>query len=98
MKKTISKLVLLCFITLLALSLQSCEYFGPPNLKTYEVKITFCDGRSPVWGTMVYNHKPSNADIKVNGLAVPILYVTSFADGKTEKFMNVCDVEVLLVK
>lgn len=68
---------------------------GTGNLKTYQVKIKFCDGRPPEWKTLVYDHKPSTADIKVDGRAVPVLYETTSYDRSTEKFINVCDVEVL---
>ncbi len=97
MKKSISKLVL-CFIALFTIAIQGCGPTDSVKLKTYQVKITFCDGRSPEWKTLVYDHKPSNADIKVYNLAKPILYETTPYDRTTEKFINVCDVEVLLVK
>ena len=76
-------------------SMLGCEPTKSGKLKTYQVKITFCDGRPPEWKTLVYDHKPSNADIKVYDLAKPILYETTSYDRTTEKFINVCDVEVL---
>ncbi len=63
--------------------------------KKYDIRLTFCDGRPPVTITVERRHRPSNNDIATDRQAVPT-YNTCGCDGNTsEKYLNVCDVQVI---
>ncbi len=63
--------------------------------KKYDIRLTFCDGRPPVTITVERRERPSNNDIITHREAVPT-YETCGCHGNTaEKYLNVCEIQVI---
>lgn len=95
--KKYSILLVLLLVSVIFLTTLSCG----GHSKKYDIKLTFCDGREPVYTTVEMSHKPSNQDISTYKQGAPVFTYSNCTcsddarNNTGEKYINVCELEVV---